>query len=187
MAELVLAVGHLHSLGIVHRDIKLDNILIMRDGHVKVSDFGLCKVIPGSAMDRRSARMKTVCGTPEYLAPEVRTHTHTRCSGVHAAHPPCLVYVDVAQGLVHARSRLVECGCGSLLFAHWRGTSFRILLHSHSLVHLPLFSLFFGRPLQSPYGNGNDCYVMDNIGKVNLTPAKKLSKEANGFMRAVSA
>eukprot|EP01136_Pigoraptor_vietnamica_P016399 Opistho-1_new@4830 len=44
-AELVLALEHIHSLGIVHRDIKPENLLISKDGHIKLADFGLCKII----------------------------------------------------------------------------------------------------------------------------------------------
>lgn len=43
MAELVLAVETLHSMNCVHRDLKPDNILLDKDGHIKLSDFGLCK------------------------------------------------------------------------------------------------------------------------------------------------
>ncbi|KAJ7095075.1 hypothetical protein O6H91_Y579300 [Diphasiastrum complanatum] len=44
IAELVLALEYLHSLGVVHRDLKPDNILIAHDGHIKLTDFGLSKV-----------------------------------------------------------------------------------------------------------------------------------------------
>lgn len=42
IAEVVMAVEYAHSLGFVHRDIKPDNILLDKDGHIKITDFGLC-------------------------------------------------------------------------------------------------------------------------------------------------
>jgi len=44
-AELILAIEAVHKLNCIHRDIKPDNVLIGKDGHIKLSDFGLCKRI----------------------------------------------------------------------------------------------------------------------------------------------
>eukprot|EP00040_Diaphanoeca_grandis_P004450 m.28785 g.28785 ORF g.28785 m.28785 type:complete len:529 (-) comp15985_c0_seq1:695-2281(-) len=66
IAELMTALEHLHSLGIVYRDLKPENILLQNDGHVVLTDFGLCKEsIQGDE------RTNTFCGTIEYMAPEI--------------------------------------------------------------------------------------------------------------------
>lgn len=62
-AQMVLALEYLHNCCIVHRDVKPENILITITGYIKLVDFGFCKVI--------KTRTWTICGTPEYLAPEV--------------------------------------------------------------------------------------------------------------------
>ncbi|KTW27139.1 protein kinase C-like protein [Pneumocystis jirovecii RU7] len=65
-AEVLLALKHFHENGIVYRDLKLDNILLCVDGHIKVTDYGLCKedMWYGSTTN-------TFCGTPEFMAPEI--------------------------------------------------------------------------------------------------------------------
>lgn len=65
-AEIMLALGHLHSLKLIFRDLKPENILLDENGHIKLTDFGLVKTNMG-ADDSTS----TFCGTPEYIAPEM--------------------------------------------------------------------------------------------------------------------
>eukprot|EP00117_Sycon_ciliatum_P013648 scpid36493/ scgid14228/ Ribosomal protein S6 kinase beta-1; 70 kDa ribosomal protein S6 kinase 1; Ribosomal protein S6 kinase I; p70 ribosomal S6 kinase alpha len=65
-AEISLAIGHLHSMDVVYRDLKPENVMLTHDGHVKVADFGLCKQAIG-----KSEKTHTFCGTVDYMAPEI--------------------------------------------------------------------------------------------------------------------
>jgi serine/threonine protein kinase len=65
-AEVCLALKYFHENGIVYRDLKLDNILLGTDGHIKVADYGLCKEEMWAGQTTT-----TFCGTPEFMAPEI--------------------------------------------------------------------------------------------------------------------
>ena len=67
MAENALALGFLHKNNLIYRDLKPENILLDKEGHVKLTDFGLSKVL----LSKRNARAYTICGTPQYIAPEI--------------------------------------------------------------------------------------------------------------------
>ena len=74
--EIILALEYLHKNRIVYRDLKPENILLSKEGHVKLSDFGLSKRLDSE----NSRRTFSVCGTPEYMSPEILNETGHDCN-----------------------------------------------------------------------------------------------------------
>jgi len=64
--QMALAVSHIHTLHVLHRDIKLANVLLTSDGQIKVGDFGLARTLENTAQ-----LAQTACGTPYYISPEL--------------------------------------------------------------------------------------------------------------------
>jgi polo-like kinase 1 len=80
LSQLVDAVSYIHSKQVIHRDLKIDNLFLDKNLHIKVGDFGLAIHI--STLD--DTNYKEICGTPNYVAPEtLKKHiTKNQCFGV---------------------------------------------------------------------------------------------------------
>ena len=72
ITQIVKALGHAHSRGIIHRDIKPHNIMVLRDGSVKVADFGIARVASGG----HSTLTQEALGSVHYISPEQAKGSH---------------------------------------------------------------------------------------------------------------
>lgn len=72
ITQITKALGHAHSRGIIHRDIKPHNIMVLRDGSVKVADFGIARL----TTDRQSTLTQEALGSVHYISPEQAKGSH---------------------------------------------------------------------------------------------------------------
>ena len=100
--EVASGLGHAHSKGLVHRDLKPDNIIITRDGHAKVTDLGLV-YDRLSGQNFNSNRVLSIVGTTEYSAPEQHRNPNW-------AEPASDVFCSAAACIMHApeKTRLMD-------------------------------------------------------------------------------
>eukprot|EP00945_MAST-04E_sp_MAST-4E-sp1_P006982 g6982.t1 len=73
-ACVVSCFEHIHKLGVAYRDLKPENLLLGANGYLKMVDFGFAKKVPYASKGRQMQKTFTLCGTPEYLAPEIIQH-----------------------------------------------------------------------------------------------------------------
>ena len=69
MAQIFLAIDYMHKNGYIYRDLKPENILLDKEGYIKLTDFGLSKIMNNE--ESNNNKTYTMCGTLEYIAPEI--------------------------------------------------------------------------------------------------------------------
>lgn len=78
IAEMVLAIGSIHDLHYVHRDIKPDNVLLDANGHIRLADFGSCLKL----FEDGTVQSNVAVGTPDYISPEILRVSERSCGPV---------------------------------------------------------------------------------------------------------
>lgn len=104
IAEMVLAIGSIHDLRYVHRDIKPDNVLLDANGHIRLADFGSCLRL----FEDGTVQSNVAVGTPDYISPEILRviscyyYRYCRnCTPINLKHDFCNMYLMCVRYLLH--------------------------------------------------------------------------------------
>lgn len=95
------AVAHLHRNRVIHRDVKPANVLVMEDGSLRLTDFGLCKSLAPSEYTRQAGPQSlsgTSLGTPDYMAPEQYWGQRDAVAKSADVYALCMVLAELALG-----------------------------------------------------------------------------------------
>lgn len=91
IAEMVLAIGSIHDLRYVHRDIKPDNVLLDANGHIRLADFGSCLRL----FEDGTVQSNVAVGTPDYISPEILRviSVYSSCARAHKLYIIFFLYI----------------------------------------------------------------------------------------------
>uniref|UniRef100_A0A1I8EAE0 protein kinase C n=1 Tax=Wuchereria bancrofti TaxID=6293 RepID=A0A1I8EAE0_WUCBA len=183
--EIAIGLFFLHSKGIIYRDLKLDNVMLDTNGHIKITDFGMCKEnIIGNA------RTKTFCGTPDYIAPEVRIIPTSliRTTVRHVTNFLCINTPRNKYNCILKRDlRFAYCDHSSLNSYH--PASFQIILYQPYNKSVDwwaygvlLFEMLAGQP---PFDGEDEDELFAAITDHGVSYPKSMSKEAVSICKAL--
>lgn len=144
----------------MYRDLKLDNVLLDQDGHIKIADFGMCK--EGINGDKTT---KTFCGTPDYIAPEVSVAAHAAPRFI-----PRFIPHSVIPRLASSFQIILYQPYGKSV--DW--WAYGVLL----------YEMLVGQP---PFDGEDEEELFAAITEHNVSYPKSLSKEAREICKAVSS
>ncbi|TRY82103.1 hypothetical protein DNTS_013296 [Danionella cerebrum] len=183
-AEIAVGLFFLHKKGIIYRDLKLDNVMLDAEGHIKIADFGMCKenVVEGVST-------RTFCGTPDYIAPENGYNTWLHSCLIETSAPTAIstrfIHSLSSSALVHvsslrpAPSAMGPARIPSIIAYQPYGRSvdwwaFGVLL----------YEMLAGQP---PFDGEDEDELFQSIMEHNVSYPKAMSKEAVSLCKGLMA
>ena len=167
------AVQRLHSLGVVHRDLKPDNFLVVAPGCVKASDFGTARVLNGNMPPLHQNYATFWPGDTRYTAPEI-------IAGALDQNPSAAIVGDIYS----LGSILFEILTGYRLSAEVYGSDFAVTLSAH-MGHVP--SVHRARVYDLFIGAMSDAYLLPDLSRLNSDLPHCIRARANTLYRGLAA
>ena len=174
-SEIAIGLFFLHGRGIVYRDLKLDNVLLDQDGHIKIADFGMCK--EGINGDKTT---KTFCGTPDYIAPEVSVSLLPDQSyrNIYSILYIYIYYTYIAY--IRGYATRIDSFARLLQIILYQPYGKSVDWWAYGVL---LYEMLVGQP---PFDGEDEEELFAAITEHNVSYPKSLSKEAREICKAVS-